>query len=154
MQDRSRGIRVVGCGRTVIVTERGDASIIEKLDVNQTLLAEIVARILTVARPERIILFGSAVSGQAVGMPSSSVRENLTKQSPNGARNGSDDDFVQKVDHFISREHQNRAAFIRKSECVPADLAADQRNSSHPSAPRASGSSSLENSSRAGGASL
>ena len=47
----------------------------EKLDVNQTLLAEIVARILTVARPERIILFGSAVSGQAVGMPSSSVRE-------------------------------------------------------------------------------
>jgi hypothetical protein len=111
----------------------------EKLDVNQTLLAEIVARILTVARPERIILFGSAVSGQAVGMPSSSVRENLTKQSPNGARNGSDDEFVQKVDDFISREHQNRTAFVRKPESVSADFAADQRNSSHPSASRAGG---------------
>jgi predicted nucleotidyltransferase len=32
------------------------------MDVNQTLLAEIVARILTVARPDGIILFGSAVT--------------------------------------------------------------------------------------------
>jgi predicted nucleotidyltransferase len=34
------------------------------MDVNQTLLAEIVARILTVARPDRIILFGSAATGE------------------------------------------------------------------------------------------
>ncbi len=33
------------------------------MDVNQTLLAEIVARILTVARPDGIILFGSAATG-------------------------------------------------------------------------------------------
>lgn len=49
-------------GKAVAVTERGDAGIIEEMDVNQTLLAEIVARILTVARPDRIILFGSAVT--------------------------------------------------------------------------------------------
>jgi predicted nucleotidyltransferase len=34
------------------------------MDVSQTLLAEIVARILTVARPDRIILFGSATTGE------------------------------------------------------------------------------------------
>jgi predicted nucleotidyltransferase len=32
--------------------------------VSQTLLAEIIRRILTVARPDRIILFGSAVTGE------------------------------------------------------------------------------------------
>jgi predicted nucleotidyltransferase len=32
--------------------------------VNQTLLAEIVRRILTVARPDRVILFGSAATGE------------------------------------------------------------------------------------------
>jgi predicted nucleotidyltransferase len=49
-------------GKAVTITERGDAGIIEEMDANQTLLAEIVARILTVARPDRIILFGSAVT--------------------------------------------------------------------------------------------
>ena len=34
------------------------------MDVSQALLAEIVARILTVARPDRIILFGSAATGE------------------------------------------------------------------------------------------
>jgi len=81
-------------------------------------------------------------------------QEDLGPQSSNGARNGSDDDFVQTVDDFISREHENRPAFVRKPECVPADLAADQRNSSHPSASQASGSSSPENSSRVAGAAL
>jgi len=36
----------------------------EEMDVNQALLAEIVARILTVARPDRIILFGSAATDE------------------------------------------------------------------------------------------
>ncbi len=36
---------------------------IEKMSVDQTLLAEIVARILSVAKPDRIILFGSAANG-------------------------------------------------------------------------------------------
>lgn len=36
-------------------------------------------------------------------------------QSPNGARNGSDDDFVQKVDHFISREHQKPGGVCREA---------------------------------------
>lgn len=34
------------------------------MGVNQPLLAEIVARILAVARPDRIILFGSAATGE------------------------------------------------------------------------------------------
>src|SRR5438874_6892990 len=75
-------------------------------------------------------------------------QDNLGPQSSNSARNGSDDDLVQTVDDFIPREHQNRAAFVGKSKCVPADLATDQRNSSHPSASQAIGSSSPENSSR------
>ena len=32
-----------GCNQIIIITGRGDAGIIEELDVNQTLLAEIVA---------------------------------------------------------------------------------------------------------------
>ena len=47
-----------------MVAERGSAGIVEGMDVNHTLLAEIVARILTVARPDRIILFGSAITGE------------------------------------------------------------------------------------------
>lgn len=34
------------------------------MGVDETLLAEIVRRVLTAARPDRIILFGSAASGQ------------------------------------------------------------------------------------------
>jgi predicted nucleotidyltransferase len=34
------------------------------MGISQTLLAEIVERILTVARPDRIILFGSAATGE------------------------------------------------------------------------------------------
>ena len=34
------------------------------MTVDETLLAEVVRRVLTVARPERIILFGSAATGQ------------------------------------------------------------------------------------------
>ena len=34
------------------------------MDVDETLLNEVVRRVLTVARPDRIILFGSAVTGQ------------------------------------------------------------------------------------------
>ena len=34
------------------------------MTVDQTLLDEVVRRVLTVARPERIILFGSAATGQ------------------------------------------------------------------------------------------
>ena len=34
------------------------------MGVSQPLLAEIVGRILTVARPDRIILFGSAATGE------------------------------------------------------------------------------------------
>jgi predicted nucleotidyltransferase len=36
----------------------------ESMGVDETLLNEIVRRILTVARPDRIILFGSAATGQ------------------------------------------------------------------------------------------
>jgi hypothetical protein len=81
-------------------------------------------------------------------------QENLSPQSSNGARHGSDDDLVQTVNNFIPREHQNRAALVGKPKCVPAALAADQRNSSHPSASQAIGSSSPENSSPAGGVAL
>jgi hypothetical protein len=52
-------------------------------------------------------------------------QENLRTQSSNGARNGGDDDFVQAIDNFISREHKNREAFVWKSKRVPADLATD-----------------------------
>jgi len=55
--------RQVAAG-TAVVTGDGGAGIIEKFDVTQALLAEIVARILTVARPDRIILFGSATTGE------------------------------------------------------------------------------------------
>jgi hypothetical protein len=79
-------------------------------------------------------------------------QEELGLQSPNGAGNGSYYDLIQTVDHFISRKHQDRTAFIGKSKCVPADLSADQLNSSHPSASQASGSSSPWNSSRVAGA--
>jgi uncharacterized protein len=51
---------VIGKGRDGV----GDAGIIEEMDVNQTLLAEIVTRILTVTRPDRIILFGSAATDE------------------------------------------------------------------------------------------
>ena len=34
------------------------------MNVDQTLLNEVVRRVLTVARPDRIILFGSAATGQ------------------------------------------------------------------------------------------
>jgi predicted nucleotidyltransferase len=34
------------------------------MDVDETLLKEVVRRVLTVARPDRIILFGSAATGQ------------------------------------------------------------------------------------------
>ena len=34
------------------------------MNVDETLLNEVVRRVLTVARPDRIILFGSAVTGQ------------------------------------------------------------------------------------------
>jgi predicted nucleotidyltransferase len=34
------------------------------MTVDETLLDEVVRRVLTVARPERIILFGSAATGQ------------------------------------------------------------------------------------------
>jgi len=34
------------------------------MDVDETLLNEVVRRVLTVARPDRIILFGSAATGQ------------------------------------------------------------------------------------------
>jgi predicted nucleotidyltransferase len=34
------------------------------MTVDETLLEEVVRRVLTVARPERIILFGSAATGQ------------------------------------------------------------------------------------------
>jgi predicted nucleotidyltransferase len=34
------------------------------MGVDETLLKEVVRRVLTVARPDRIILFGSAVTGQ------------------------------------------------------------------------------------------
>lgn len=54
----------VGAVMQRIATEPADAGIIGEMAVNQTLLAEIVARILTVARPDRIILFGSAASGE------------------------------------------------------------------------------------------
>ena len=47
-----------------MATHVSDPGIIEEIDVNQTLLAEIVARILTVARPDRIILFGSAATDE------------------------------------------------------------------------------------------
>src|SRR5258708_12868224 len=42
----------------------GDAGMIIGMGVSQALLAEIVGRILTVARPDRIILFGSAATGE------------------------------------------------------------------------------------------
>jgi uncharacterized protein len=41
-----------------------DAGMIRRMGVSQALLAEIVGRILTVARPDRIILFGSAATGE------------------------------------------------------------------------------------------
>ena len=34
------------------------------MNVDETLLNEVVRRVLTVARPDRIILFGSAATGQ------------------------------------------------------------------------------------------
>ena len=37
---------------------------IKRMGVSQALLTEIVGRILTVARPDRIILFGSAATGE------------------------------------------------------------------------------------------
>jgi len=38
--------------------------IIEEMGVDQTLLTEIVTRILTVTQPDKIILFGSAATGE------------------------------------------------------------------------------------------
>ncbi len=37
---------------------------IKTMDVNETVLHEVVRRVLSVARPDRIILFGSAAAGQ------------------------------------------------------------------------------------------
>lgn len=47
---------------------------------------------------------------------------------------GDNDDFVEPVDHFIASQDQYRAAFVRRSKCVPADFAAVQLNCAHPSA--------------------
>ena len=57
------------------------------MDVNQTLLAEIVARILTVARPDRIILFGSAATGQMT--PDSDIDLLVVEPAPEDTRSES-----------------------------------------------------------------
>ena len=64
---------------------------------------------------------------------------------------GNDDNFIQVINYLVSREHQDGATLVRRSKCIPTDLAAVQPTSSQPSESQASGSSSLENSSRVGG---
>jgi len=96
----------------------------------------------------------SKFTAQAVGMPSSSVGRISVRNSRMMRVTGATMISFRRSITSFRVSTRNRAAFVGKPECVPADLAADQRNSSHPSAPRASGSSSLENSSRAGGATL
>ena len=78
-------------------------------------------------------------------------QDHLRRQSTNRSGHGHDDDFLQVFQYFVSRQDQTRATLIRRPKCVPADLAALQPTSSQPSASHASGSSSLENSSRLGG---
>jgi hypothetical protein len=81
-------------------------------------------------------------------------QQHLSPQPSNGARHGRNDDLVQAVDDLIAGEHQNRAAIIGETKRIPSDLAPNQWNSSQPSASHASVSSSPENSSSVGGATL
>ena len=80
-----------------------------------------------------------------------SGQDYLRRQSSNRSRSRYDNDFVQAVDEFTSREDENGPALVGKPKRVPADLAPPQPISSQPSASQASGSSSAENSLREGG---
>ncbi len=73
-------------------------------------------------------------------------------KAPNSSCRGDDYDLVETLRYRIAREDEHRAAFVRYSKCVPADFAPPQPTFSQPSPSHASGSSSLENSSGAGGA--
>jgi hypothetical protein len=75
----------------------------------------------------------------------------LRRQSSNSSRSRYDNDFVQAVDEFISREDENGPALIGIPKRVSADLAPPQPISSQPSGSQASGSSPAENSSCEGG---
>jgi len=57
---------------------------IESMGVDQTLLSEIVTRILTVAEPDSIILFGSAASGQMT--PDSDIDLLIVEPAPQNTR--------------------------------------------------------------------
>jgi hypothetical protein len=80
-----------------------------------------------------------------------SGQDYLRRQSSNRSSSRYDNDFVQAVDEFTSREDENVPSLVGKPKRVPTDLVPPQSISSQPSASQASGSSSAENSSREGG---
>ncbi len=60
-------------------------------------------------------------------------------------------DFVQSVNDVVSRQDENRTAFIGEAENIPTDLSAPQATFSQSSPSQANGSSSAENSWLVGG---
>ncbi len=59
-----RSAQVLSMSSARVSNSTSDGLSWDRMGVDETVLNEVVRRVLTVARPERIILFGSAASGQ------------------------------------------------------------------------------------------